>query len=139
VIPVSLSYKNDKGKGKSKKLGIVIPVSLFVVSKKISSDQMQVILAEAEDLALSSQKIHLNKSSVAEALRMVSGVVNVALVEAVSFTATYYGQVCLDNSHVAIMVKAKRDDDTSIWVDIKGANQAWTDGLMKELIASLKR
>ena len=75
-----------------------------------------------------------------EALKAISSVLRVQLVEAANMTATYYGRYMLvspQESHVCVYVKARKDDPTALHVDVKTCFDALSAKLVKELERAL--
>jgi len=85
----------------------------------------------------SSRAITLSRHAVPDALKLVSSILNVQLIEAVAFTAMYYGQLTSDNSHICALVKAKKGDNTSLALEIKTPSQSLSDALLEELVSFL--
>jgi len=108
--------------------------SVLVQAEEISIDQMSTIISGLGKVTkLASKWIDLPNHSVAEALRLVTACLNVSLVEAKNYTATYYGKFVVDESDVCILVKADKGKDGRISVAIKSNSQALSDGLLEEL------
>jgi hypothetical protein len=80
--------------------------------------------------------IKLGAMSVKEALSSICTFAGVSLVEAVNFTATYFGRT-LTNQPVCLLVQASRDS-TDISIDVKSTQQAISDSVLGSLIANLK-
>jgi hypothetical protein len=68
----------------------------------------------------------------------VASALNVALVEAVNFSATYFGTLRADGSAVAVLVKARKGDESALSVEIKTNSTRVSEGLMEEVTRKLK-
>lgn len=156
-LTTSLSFWDDKGKGKSKQIcDLVIPWSTFIVAKRIAAPELATILGGAAAMSLgasgmgevarsgtgncvcsASRVITLARHSVPDALKVVSSILNLQLIEAVAFTAMYYGQLASDNSHICALVKAKKGDNTGLALEVKTPSQAVSDALLDELVSFL--
>ena len=100
--------KSDKGKeGESAEL--TIPVSTFIAAKKLSASEMAQALMNSKPAptCLAQAQLTLKRTKVSDAIRNVTGILNVALVEAVSFTATYFGVMVANQTAVAVLVKVR--------------------------------
>lgn len=136
VLPICLKYSKEKDKIRKKNLAAMMYIawSFLVQPEKISTDQMSTIIATSTSVTkLNSKWIKISKHSLKDALELVSSCLNVELVEAVNYTATYYGKLVVNNSGVFILVKAQKGDEGRISVEIKSVLQAVSDGLMAEL------
>lgn len=60
-------------------------------------------------------RLTVEKQGVADALKLTQSLLNVQLLEAIAFTATYYGQLVTDQSHVAVLVKVHAGYMTLVW------------------------
>ena len=111
--------------------------SVLVRPSEMNLETLGKIMAGSECSCLANAKIALAGISVAEALRAVCQIVNVALVEAVNYNATYAGTLQVDQSPVAILVKAKKDDPVNVVVEVKSSTNAVSQGLLAELTRRL--
>jgi len=136
-VSASLSYEDAKGKGKSdRECEIVLPWSVFVQPKRLSSTDFAAIIPSCPHTA--AKKVALGELSVGDALKNVCPLLNIALVEALNFNAMYYGQLVTDQRHVAVMIKANKNDNSNIQVEIKTASQALSNSLMEEVVSYFK-
>jgi hypothetical protein len=77
-------------------------------------------------------RIELSKLTAQDALKLVSKILNVKLLQAINFTATYYGK-SIQGQHVCLLVKCSKDSQSSFSINIKAS----TASLAKELLAEL--
>ena len=82
-------------------------------------------------------RITLNRMNVKEALEAICLCSGVRLVEAINFTATFYGRTLDSTGHVCFLVKAPRDSNT-LSLDIKSTKQALSDVLLSVLTKNLQ-
>lgn len=136
MLLTSLKYSKDKKttKKNSYTATLYIGWSFLIQRVQITSEQMATIMTSSTIVTkLASKWIKLPKHSITEALELVSLCINVQLVEAVNYTATYYGKLSSDNSDVCVLVKAQKGEKGQISVEIKTISQEISDGLMAEL------
>jgi len=141
-LSARLSYTTDRdGKGKEdESCDLSLPLSTFVQARKLSPLELASALSSASPAPskLASASLTLKKLKVSDALRIVSPTINVALVEAANFAATYYGTLRPDGSPVAVLVKAKKGDDSSLTIEIKSTSTRVSEALMEEVKQVLK-
>lgn len=136
-----VSYTADRdGKGKEgESAELTVPASTFVAARKMSTQDMAAVLSGSNPpTKLASAALTLKRTKVADALRSVTALLNVALVEAVSFTATYYGVSVSNGSSVAVLVKARKGDDSALSVEVKSTSSQLSDALLEEVTHKLK-
>ncbi len=147
-LTVSITYvdsKDKKHKTESGAVELVIPAAVFVVPTKCSTDDFARLASSTDrkDLAApvytaTASNVSVS-SSVADALDLVPGALNVAQVEAAAFVAKFYGRIATgDRSHVLVLVKGKKDAPKSVAVEIKSNKQELSEQLLSELVAALK-
>lgn len=129
-LQISLTLQTEKEK---KICPIEVPWSALVRPKEMNLEALGAIMTGSECSCLASAKIALSGISVAEALRAVCQILNVALVEAVNYNATYAGTLQVDQSPVAVLVKAKKDDPVNVVVEVKSSANPVSQGLLAEL------
>ncbi len=81
-------------------------------------------------------RVTLQRMNVKEALQAICVFAGVTLVEAINFTATFYGR-SLHGGHVCLLVKAARDS-MDLSIDAKCTSQALTDAVLAALVDNLK-
>ena len=137
-----LSYTADRdGKGKDgESIDIDIPMSTFILPKKVTTTEMANLLAMSNKppTSLAQSNISLKKLRVSEVIRTIPGLLNVSLVEAVNFTATYFGTLATNQTSVAVLVKARKGDDSSVSIEIKTTSSKVSDELLEECTKKLK-
>jgi len=135
-IQVRLSYKDKKGKGKSKKeCEVTIPFSTFVVPKKISSAELVDISKKCNCKV--SKRIEIKKS-VKDALQQVIQILQVSLIEAVNFVAQYHGYLSTDSSPVIVSVKGTKGDNSGVEATVKTTSDSLSESLFEELSVALQ-
>ncbi len=82
-------------------------------------------------------RITLNRMNVKEALEAICLCSGVRLVEAINFTATFYGRTLDSTGHICFLVKAPRDSNT-LSLDIKSSKQALSDAMLSVLTKNLQ-
>ncbi len=125
-----------------RKKGAVVPPSVHVVPVKMTVEDLAELLGRRDGScdALASTRLVLRSATLADALKLVARVLNVRLIEARNFTATYYGHSDLLGP-VAVLVKSSREEaelaHPTLAVDVKTATAAFSAALIAELQARL--
>jgi hypothetical protein len=157
-----------------------VPLSVFVTPVKVDAELVQSIVTASAAAGSSSSSsssppahhlctalksstdVKLGASrSVGDALKLTSAVLNVRLINAASFTATYYGRLTLpfagssgsssgvsgdagakasmqaQYTHVCVLVKGSRQGDPLISVDVRCSQPAYAQHLLQELLDAL--
>jgi len=145
-IVLSVSHKDDQGKGKDRKPAeLPLPVSSFIVPKRLAASELASIMTQAgpgAPTALAAKEFKTSKQSkeeISSLLRKIGEVLHVCLIDATNFNAMYYGTLAIDSSHVALLVKCKRDDLSQMKIEIKTPSQSLSNALLDEVAELLRR
>jgi len=142
TLSARVSYTTDKGRGgkDDESCAIELPLSTFIQPKKLSATEMASAMLNASKppKSLASTTLNLKKNKVNEAIRAITPALNVALVEAVAFTATYFGIMAANQTYVAVLVKARKGDDSSLSVEVKTTSSKYSEELLDEIKRKLK-
>jgi len=137
LVLIMLS-QDDKGKEGQFEASFLIPASTFIAPIKITTANFLNII-QNNKLYTASQELELGRVEMKEVLRVVvCRVLSVEFVEAQFLSATYYGQMVNDMTHVTVLVKAKKPDDRTVLVEIKTAKLSTSQILVQELAAAIK-
>jgi len=135
-VTAKLSYKDKKGKGKSKKeCEMNIPLSTFVTPKKVTKTE----LAEVEKKcnSKSNKRIEIKKP-VRDVLQLVIPTLQVHLIDAVAFVAQYFGQWSPDSSPVIVRVQATKGDNSGVDATVRATTDTLAEALFEELATALQ-
>jgi len=135
-IQAKLSYKDKKGKGKSKKeCEMNIPLSTFIIPKKVTPSELAEIVKKSNNKA--NRRIEI-KRPVRDVLQQVIPTLQVTLVEAVAFVAQYYGHWSPDSSHVVVRVQATKGDNSGVDATVRATSESLAEALFEELTVALQ-
>ena len=132
-LDATVSYDVDKSAVKqNEECQIVVAASNFIRPTKATNETVAALVSSKEKpLAASANKtFELEKRSFADAVQVISGILNVAVVEVTGGAATFYGQT-LGGGHVAVFAKSKKDE--TVLVDVKTADAAFSQTLLDEI------
>lgn len=114
-----------------------IPWTSFVLPQQTSPSELASIITGDGCSHLASGRLALQGYTVAEALKAVGPCLGVGLVEAVHFTASYFGRLAMDASPVAVLVKAKKEDPVNINIEVKSCAEVVSLALLAQVTALL--
>jgi hypothetical protein len=106
-----------------------LPCAVWVTGAKLTDDAFRGILSDpAQGCSfLASNQVALQRMSVKEALQAICVFAGVTLVEAINFTATFYGKT-VHGAHVCLLVKASRESN-ELSFDCKCPSQKLADAV----------
>jgi len=111
---------------------VVIGASNFIKPIKSTSNDIAALIASKDKLlgGTANKSFELEKRSFADSVHVISGILNVAVVEINGGAATFYGQT-ISGGHVAVFAKSKKDE--TVLVEIKSADSGISQTLIDEL------